>query len=307
MKKLIFLFIAFSISLFSIIVINISPTINGLIDKTTWINESCEKYSNNYKYSRRSYNFKFMINEYKSQLSRCYQRKAMIGLEYIAFNFNIILGIISILLGIIININLFKEEKYIQYIGFIGEIIGIIGFLFTFIYFIQSWLVFTSPAGNTVTEHRLRINSDGFAVEAKEGKYNCIFYEKDNPESLYLRYSDYGNKYLGYEKAPIYGNKYDNCSISTLNISKEELSDFYIQCLALTFTDVINNCSLLFYHSNDIPSSSYKRLYNHWLITIILSFLISTFDIGFAFLGYLLFKKSKECIKLCQIPSYKIK
>jgi hypothetical protein len=90
MKKLIFLFIAFSISLFSIIVINISPTINGLIDKTTWINESCEKYSNNCKYSRRSYNFKFMTNEYKSQRYRCYQRKTMIGLEYIAFNFNII-------------------------------------------------------------------------------------------------------------------------------------------------------------------------------------------------------------------------
>ena len=215
----------------------------------------------------------------------------MIGLEYIAFTFNIIFGIISLLLGIIININFFKEEKYNQYIGYIGEIIGIIGFIFTFIYFIESSLVFTSPAGNTVTEHRLRINSDGFAVEVKEGRYNCIFYEKDNPESLYLRYSDYGNKYLGDLKEK-YGNKYDNCSISILDISKADPSDYYIECLALTFTDVKNDCNLLFYHQNDASSISYKTLYNLWLTTIILSFLISIFNIGFAALGYLLFKQS---------------
>ena len=95
MKKIIFLCFAFVISLFNVIIINYSPAINGLIDKNIWINESCQKYSNNYKYSRRSYNFKFMINEYKSQLSRCYQRKAMIGLEYIAFNFNILYKLIN--------------------------------------------------------------------------------------------------------------------------------------------------------------------------------------------------------------------
>ena len=298
MKKIIFLCFAFVISLFNVIIINYSPAINGLIDKNIWINESCQKYSNNYKYSKRSYDFNFVTNEYNSQRNRCYQRKAMIGLEYVAFSFNIIFGIISLLLGILLNINFFKEEKYIQNIGYIGEIIGIIGFIFTFIYFIESSLVFTSPAGNTVTEHRLRINSDGYAVEAKEGRYNCIFYEKDNPESLYLRYSDYGNKYLGDVKTPKYGNKYDNCSISILNISKADPSDYYIECLALTFTDVINDCKLLFYHQNDASSISYKRLYNHWLTTIILSFLISIFNIGFAFFGYLLFTQSNGYSKL---------
>ena len=33
-----------------------------------------------------------------------------------------------------------------------------------------------------------------------KGGYVCIFYNKDKKDSVYLKYSDYGNKYLNYNK-----------------------------------------------------------------------------------------------------------
>lgn len=298
MIKIIFVCISSAVLLLSIIVMNFSPAINGLIDKNAWANEICEKYINNFKYSRKSHDFKYMTNEYKSQRDRCFQRKAMIGLEYIAFKFNRIFGSISIFLGFLLIKKLIKEEKYIEYIGFIGLIIGIVGFIFTFLYFIESWLVFISPAGNTVTDHEYRINSDGFAIITEKGKYKCIYFEKDNPESLYLRYADFGNNYLGYDKTPVsvYEKKNKNCSISRLDTS--DPSDYYLACLEIDFKDKIKHCDRFYYHSKYFSSNTYRTIYNCWLITLFFSFLISILNLGLAFLGFTLIKQTNEYFNL---------
>ncbi len=82
--------------------------------------------------------------------------------------------------------------------GLIGLGGGAIGFVLTLVYVIESGLVFNDIDGSG----NLRINSDGAILEwdSSKGSYTCIFYDEDNDDSVLLRYSDYGNKYLNYKK-----------------------------------------------------------------------------------------------------------
>lgn len=287
--KLVFFIISLAILICNIIVICLAPAINGLIDRNSWTNENCKDYANLYKGSI-GWSGKYLVNEYKSQKDRCYQRKAMIALEYTSYNFNIIFGSFYSLIGLLLFKEKIKNEEYIRYFGLIVLISEIIGFTFIFSYLIESMLVFFSPAGNTVTTHQLRINSDGFFVETIDGKYRCIFFERDNPDSLYLRYSDYGNKYLGYHQTSIYGNKYDKCSCRLL--FSFEPTDYYNECNNnLNFRSIKNDCKYIYNDQpNYLPKSSYKKLYNHWLTTIIFNFIIVFLNIVLVFLGFLLLR-----------------
>ena len=119
----------------------------------------------------------------------------MVCLAYIVFDLNIIFGFICALLGFLHFINVGNMGKYI---GLIGLCAGAIGFVLTFVYVIYSGLVFNDIDENPA----MRIDSDGAHLEWNEskGRYTCIFYDKDDIYSIYLRFSDYGKKYLSYHK-----------------------------------------------------------------------------------------------------------
>ena len=96
MKKLIFLCIAIAVVIFSVIVLNISPVIHGIeLD----YHESCKQYSDKYKYNKDKKAVELVGEEnedkkkeyldlLKEGENKCKKNKAIIGLEYAAFNIN---------------------------------------------------------------------------------------------------------------------------------------------------------------------------------------------------------------------------
>ena len=66
--------------------------------------------------------------------------------------------------------------------------------------------------------------------------YICIFYDKDNKDSLYLKYSDYRNKYLNYKKDVAYATyeknfkyqKNKGCILEDMNFNYVRRLAYYV-------------------------------------------------------------------------------
>ena len=154
-----------------------------------------------------------------------------------------------------------------------------------------------------------RIDSDGALLEWKNNKYTCIFYNKNDKDSIYLRYSDYGKKYLNYHKDLHYpdddkkfmlqsttsgGCIYNSISYETCKNIDE--GTYTIFSSKLKYYDNSHNpkgdCDKLYYSSSGPTDNSNKVLYDRWLTTIIFSCFIILLNIGLAIFGFLLFRES---------------
>ena len=332
MKKLIFFAIASAILLFSIIVVNIAPFTNGQDGGTSWFRQPCNSYSHWYddidkkSLSDLGYDQKEkdeLLDDIKKQGNRCNRRKAMVGLEYVASNLNIVFGFICALLGFLYFINVGDVGKYI---GLIGLGAGFIGFVLTFVYVIESGLVFNDIDDS----NNIRIDSDGAYLKwnGSKGRYTCMFYDKDDKDSVYRRFSDYGNNFLNYNKDLYYPNG-DNeyiyksvvnggCIYRSLSLdgstvwescrkldeanSNSEIiglgslggQNFYGPgsklCDKLYYVDSYSYNPLIHPTATDNEN---KIIYDRWLTSLILSCFIFLFDIGLAIFGFLLFNDSK--------------
>ena len=218
MKNLIFLCVSTTVVIFTVIVLNNAPIINGYVGDG-WYDESCQNYVDLHKYNEdkdplvighgvtNADKKKEWLDLLKKGKNKCYRNKAMIGLEYSAFNFNIVFGFTCALLGLF---NYLKIGNIGKMIGIIGLGSGVIGFVLTLVYIIYSGIIFTQDVvGKTFTDistkytssgkaERKKIRGDGVFAEWDDSKkvYVCLFYKKDKPDSLYIKYSDYGNKHL---------------------------------------------------------------------------------------------------------------
>ena len=147
MKNLIFIYIASAVFILSIIILNCALTINGLIEKGKyqqngdlvnglygWIDYPCKSYTdlyNDYKDKTveeglwTSKNDKdYHLDLMKEAKNNCFKKKAMIGLEYSAFNINFIFGFICALLGVL----LYSGNNIGKIVGVTGVGTEIIGF-----------------------------------------------------------------------------------------------------------------------------------------------------------------------------------
>ena len=79
MKKLIFFAIASAILLFSIIVINISPAINGLVKGKNWSAMPCKYFSEYYDESKKQQASDEELKYTKKWLNICNRRKTSNG------------------------------------------------------------------------------------------------------------------------------------------------------------------------------------------------------------------------------------
>lgn len=198
MNKLLFFCISSALLLFSIIALNLAP---GFKYGSEWYDESCKSISDDLKYFEDDFSGNKETKDefkkfYKKNKSMCNRKKTMIGFEYASFNANIIFGFICAFLGFI----QYFDIKKIEVTGIIGLVCGLIGFVLTLVYIIESGLVFTDIDDDL----SYRIDSDGALLELKDNNYVCIFYNKKNKYSLFRRFSDYGNKYLNYNKKVIH-------------------------------------------------------------------------------------------------------
>jgi hypothetical protein len=339
MKNLIFLCIAICIFIFSVIVLNFAPIINRLIGKGIYdidgdsesqgiIDYPCSSYTdkyNDYKNGFITYSTSLDTQEKKDKFldqlkdgkSNCLRKKAMAGLEYSAFNVDVIFGFVCAILGLL----LYSGNNIAKIAGLAGLASGIIGFVLTFVYIIYSGIVFNNDVIGKNYENSdpysglgLATKSDGAVLKFDEDKkkYVCIFYDKDNKDKLYRKYSNYGNKYLNY-----------------YHLNEKDKDDEYYKhtyCLVSSSIDYIGHPSILYFNwdackladesntettKNKIiedgnekgecdkyfiyePSSTNekKNLYDSWVITIVFGCFIFVLDIGLAIFGFLIFKDS---------------
>ena len=322
MYKTLYFCFAGAILLFSVIVVNIAPAINGLVSGGYWSSQSCSYINDLYKDTdsqkvpgdiTQEVKDKY-LDYYKKEKNRCERKKAMVGLEYTALNINLVCGFICTLLGFFHFFNIGELGKIPSFAG-LGT--GIVGFVLTLVYVIESGLVFNDidrefdpdPSNNG----NIKIDSDGSFLkwDNSRNSYVCIFYDKDNEDSLYLKYSNYGNKFLNYNKDVHFKEeekKYEYKSTHSRGCNYYiSSSDLFDKCKkydekedTLSIKEYFDesgnkkgDCNKL-YHIDDVENNSKKRLYDHWLTTIILSCFIFIFDIALALFGFLLMSNSNK-------------
>ena len=333
MKNLIFLCVSTAITIFTVIVLNNAPIINGYVG-SDWYDESCQNYVDLYKYNKDK---KFSDitgagitseadkNKWLDLLiegkNKCYRNKAMIGLEYSAFNFNIVFGFTCALLGLF---NYLKIGNIGKIIGIIGLGSGVIGFVLTFVYIIYSGIIFTQDVvGKQFTnlgtiyyrdsqDHAelKKIRADGAFAKWDDSKktYVCLYYEKDNKDSLYLTYSDYGNKHLNYRTKDQYPKEnenykffgcadtsspynYDLCKTrDESNNPNGRKTEYFDAPVGTPNRNKKGDCDYYYYYDTSAKDYSKKNIYDRWTTTIFFGCFIFALDLGLAVLGFLIFK-----------------
>ena len=169
----------------------------------------------------------------------------------------------------------------------------------------------------------IKIDSDGAHLkwDDSKGGYVCIFYDKDNKDSVYLKYSDYGNKFLNYNKDVSFieeSKSYQYYPVSKIGVTKgcfensiaenffedckkyDEEQPFLLDPNVKQKAEILDDskkklgeCDKLYFISSK-KSRARKVLYNQWLTTIILGIFISIFDIGLTIFGFLLLMDSNR-------------
>ena len=296
MNKTLFFALSGGLLLFSIIVVNIAPS--GLVNNG-WDTDSCKAKADTYKYAKDNKANEDTLKFYKKDKNRCERRQAMIGLEYTALNVNIVCGFVCTLLGFLFFFNIGDVGKIASYCG-LGT--GAVGFVLTLVYVIESGLVFTDIEDNNY--FRPRIASDGSFAEWDSSKnaYTCKFYNEKDSDSVKLRYSNYGNKYLNYKKDIKFYDKENNyeyhyCKNSGFDFfeCKDRKEGLKSDVQRYQYSDANGNlkdCNKLYY-VEETTLNYYKNIYDRWLTTIILSCFIFLLDIGVALFGFLLSRDSK--------------
>ena len=347
MKNLIFLCVASCIFILSVIVLNYAPTITGLVGKGTyrsngdvsysygWADFPCRSYSdlyNDYEDQpvtnwKDKENKEYHLDLLKEGKNNCLRKKAMIGLEYSAFNLDVIFGFICAILGML----LYSGIKVGKIAGLIALGSGAIGFVLTLVYVIYSGIVFNNDVIDKIfdpsrtgdinpyptTIDYLATTSDGAYYEWKDNKYVCIFYDKDNKDKLYRKYSNYGSKYLNYYYLDSKKKDEEYYKYQSFDIYNHATKSGLSGCLVNNIV-TWKNCKNI-EEQQGSPNNKYKiydedgkekgecdklylddargddvrkNLYNSWVTTIVFGCFIFVLDAVLAVFGFLVYKDS---------------
>ena len=324
-KTLIFLCISCTLIVFSIITICTGPILTGSLSASNWRNQNCQHYADHRKYidDERIIPDKTVRDEYKKYLKKgqhlCERQKAMYGLEYASFISDLFFGVLCGLLSLL---HYFGTGKYCEKVtGIIGLACGIIGFILTLVYIIYSGYIFTNDSPGKVysfststiptttssinpyssSNSIIKLNKGKDFYELKDNKYECLYYEKDNEDSLYAKYNDLGKKQYNYHKDYEFeddDSDYEKCRID--NIPGFDDSQAYILNIISycknppsKISNNGNDCKFL-YSGGDHNSDEfiYKYGYDKWVTNIIFGCFIIALNIGLAIFGFLLFKQT---------------
>ena len=220
----------------------------------------------------------------------CLRKKGMHDMEYTAFIFDIVIGFVCGLIGLL---HLFDLKKdFVSNTGLIGLGCGFVGFILTFVYIIFNGLVYT----NYYDDNRIiKRDGDGIFAELEGDKYKCKYFDEEgNTHALIAKYSDLGKKQYNYEKKRHYPDDNDEFDKTECKISISDANDgcanseHYSKTLSST---TFNNCKYL-YLSEKANGFGNKYLFDRWVTTIIFSCFIIACCIGLAIFGFLLFQSN---------------
>ena len=281
------------ILLFSIINLCIGPIINRRVNYTnisipgastsgsSWGILNCAYLSDQYDKDKKDGPIDDKDKKYKYEwkINECQRKKGMHDMEYTTFIFDIVIGFVCGLLGLLHYFEL--KPDFISKTGLIGLICGAIGFIFSFVYVILNGIVFT----NYYDDPFVKRDGDGAFAEktGTPGKYKCLYFdEKGNIYSLIAKYSDLINKQYTYEK-----DRYKSIDDSCIDSLSTYTSDCYN-----SDDGIINgptaNCEYLY--APEINDNEYKDTGDRFLTTLLLSLFVCLASIGLAIFGFLLFK-----------------
>lgn len=280
---------------FSLMNYSLGPAINK---KVTWLwssyDTNCNRISDTFIEKQKTTSMSLKTyRDYLFQISECKTKVAMYNMEYISFNFNLVLGFICLLVSIYS-----LQEKPIAKSNLIGIVCGIIGFIITLIYAILNGIVFTNyyEAGSP-----LKMESDGAVAEYVEDKgFRCLYYSDiGNIKAFTAKYSDYIKSQYNYDKELIDSYK-NNEEKQKCLISKSY--SYYIQyydvdtCAKkeyLTFSGnyekYYGNCTKLYLYDEDsnFLSRNYDkyRLGVRFLIVLLFSIFMLPCYLALTFFG----------------------
>ena len=296
-KGLIFFCCACVILLFTIINLSVGPIVSG---GGGWGTLNCAQLSDDYD-DKKDQSPGLTDDEkkyyYQRPIDECNNKKAMNNMEYTAFIFDIVIGFICGLLGLLHYFDVKKD--FIPKTGLIGFICGIIGFIFTFVYLILNGLVYTNYGPypyNLSTGTRplsieysyIKLDSDGVFAELEGSEYKLIYFDKkENYYALYPTYSDLGKKQYNYDrdmyKASNTNTNTDKCYLDYTSMNYN--ANGYITYSSPTIN---TNCKKLY----KMPTTriSYNDISDRFLTALILSLFVCIANIGLALFGFLLWK-----------------
>ena len=217
---------------------------------------------------------------FETQIDYCTRAKGMHDMEYTAFIFDIVIGFVCGLIGLL---HLFDLKKdFVSNTGLIGLICGIIGFALTFVYVIFNGIVFTGQYSGVYER-----DGDGvFAEKQSDGSYKCLYGDTSGDTfSGIAKISDLNKKQYNY-KHEFYSNEiingvcYDNG-----NTNIEACS--YAETISVP-TAAAGNCDKLY--AEEITSITNKDIFDRFLASLILSLIVCLANIGLALFGFLLFR-----------------
>ena len=289
-KGLIFFCCACVILLFTIINLSIGPIVSYTTGRS-WGTLNCAIMSDNYDDKKdQSPGLTDDQKKYYWQrpIDECNNKKAMHDMEYTAFIFDIVIGFICGLLGLLHFFDLKKD--FIPKTGLIGFICGIIGFIFTFVYLILNGLVYTnygpynsSTGSPSFYSSYIKADSDGAFAEKEGSQYKLIYFDKiENYYALFTTFSDFGKKQYNYDRDMYKASLTDSSCYISGSISYD--ANGYITSPSISNT----NCKKLYI----IPTTgiSYKDISDRFLTALILSLFVCIANIGLALFGFLLWK-----------------
>ena len=133
--------------------------------------------------------------KYKWAINECSRRKGLHVMEYMSFIFDIAIGFVCGLLGLLHHFDLKKD--FVSKTGLIGLGSGFVGFVLTFIYVVYNGIVYTNYYDDDDIYKR---DSDGIFAEWKGNHYECYYFDDENPHAVIAKYSDLINKQYNYDK-----------------------------------------------------------------------------------------------------------
>ena len=288
-KGLIFFSCACCILVLTIVNLSIGPIITGRAGIKGTLNcEAKKDAEDTYQGNNKKYDIDWKIDE-------CVRMKGMYDMEYTSFIFDIVIGFVCGLVGLL---HLFEVKKdFVSNTGLIGLICGIVGFVLTFVYVIFNGLVYTNYYDSNDIVYKT--DGDGIVAEASGDKYECKYFdEKGNKHALYAKYSDLGKKQYNYNK-DLASDLTSNTCVLDDNANPSEITAYMDLCSDSETFDpsgtsighTIAACPKLYIYNSDIDDKiSNKDISDRFLTALILSLIVCLANIGLALFGFLLFR-----------------
>ena len=297
-KGLLFFCCACCILVLTIINLSVGPVVSkavgggavggavGGANNGAWGTLNCKQLQDTYDDNKGTYTDQGDKNA-KSEIDWCTRVKGMHDMEYTAFIFDIVIGFVCGLIGLL---HLFDLKKdFVSNTGLIGLICGVVGFVLTLVYVIYNGLVF-----NGRYSYVYERDGDGiFAEQVTSGgtEYKCLNYDPETYFSGYAKFSELNKKQYNYKK-DFYPNGISSCKDTSEvfidDCRNAETIDMNDYTSVSGPTPVPTTCTKIY--AKEIDTITNKDIFDRFLTALILSLIVCLANIGLALFGFLLFR-----------------